>query len=150
MKLVELVREFFLNLLIPFIYLGYAILLVVFKEGNLPFSSPILNYLVFIAFIVGASLWLFSYFYRHPSVNFYPTAKELVTTGPYRLLRHPIYSGVALTFLSLSLLVQSWPAFWYALVVILPVNFGRARWEEKIFTEAFAEKYRRYQKETLF
>jgi len=149
-KVLEFLREALLNLLIPLLYLVYVILVI--KSGNwlLLLHPSFLEIILMLFLIFGLGLWLISYFYLYPSTYLYPRANQLVTTGPYRFIRHPVYLGVLIVFFSLSLLTKSWLALGYTLLIILPLNFGRTKWEEKILTEIFGEKYRRYQRQTLF
>jgi protein-S-isoprenylcysteine O-methyltransferase Ste14 len=71
---------------------------------------------------------------------------ELVTTGPYAFVRHPIYTGILLAMLG-SALGES--VFW-----VLPlVPFGAffvhsARREEELMTKRFPEQYPAYMQRT--
>ena len=71
---------------------------------------------------------------------------ELVTTGPYALVRHPIYGGILLAVLG-SAVGQS--VFWLLpLIVYGPVFIRSARREERHLSEQFPESYRAYEKRT--
>ncbi len=60
---------------------------------------------------------------------------EMVESGPYGRVRHPIYSGVVLAALGWSLLSGSWPAA--ALSSVLAVLFdAKSRREEDWLSEA--------------
>jgi len=68
---------------------------------------------------------------------------QLATTGPYRLVRHPIYLGGLLFFAGLSL-AFTWPAV--ALSGCLAVMWGvKTRVEERFLAEQFPQydAYRR-------
>ena len=72
----------------------------------------------------------------------------LVTSGPYRIIRHPIYAAVLLIlgsifFLSANLLVG---LGWIGMT-ILEVS-SRIRYEELLMLEYFGEQYREYMKRT--
>jgi protein-S-isoprenylcysteine O-methyltransferase Ste14 len=75
-----------------------------------------------------------------------PTIKEdheLVTSGPYAIVRHPIYSG----FLLLALGVVIYYGSWGAIVIFagLFISFWlKARQEEVLMTKQFPEKYPAY------
>ena len=71
---------------------------------------------------------------------------ELVTTGPYALVRHPIYGGMLLAMLG-SVIGQS--VFWLLpLIVYGPLFIRSARREEKLLLEQFPERYPAYLKRT--
>lgn len=55
---------------------------------------------------------------------------ELVTTGPYRLARHPIYGGIVLFMLGTALVVDSVTGFVVA-ALLMPFFMVKARYEEK-------------------
>lgn len=71
---------------------------------------------------------------------------ELVTTGPYALVRHPIYGGMLLAMLG-SALAQS--LLWLApLLVYGPLFIRSARREERLLLERFPQRYPGYLKRT--
>jgi protein-S-isoprenylcysteine O-methyltransferase Ste14 len=81
--------------------------------------------------------------------SFVPKAHQgtgLVTTGPYGLVRHPIYLGLALLGAGDALAFASWPALMIVLCGIVPTFAWRARAEEKLL--GFAERYAVYRQRT--
>ena len=71
---------------------------------------------------------------------------ELVTTGPYALVRHPIYSGLLLAILG-SAIGQS--VFWLLpLIVYGPHFILSARREEELLIEQFPDRYPAYMERT--
>lgn len=74
---------------------------------------------------------------------------ELITRGPYRVVRHPLYTGVAL-------LVLPWAGFllnsWLGLLVGL-VLYGASRWfakrEDAELAERFGPAWERYARSVL-
>ncbi len=86
-----------------------------------------------------------------PAWSLAPTAHEamgLVTTGPYRLVRHPIYLGLSMLALGQALAFASWPAFLVLLAGIIPTFVWRAAAEEKVLTATFGKRYALYQTQT--
>ena len=73
---------------------------------------------------------------------------QVVEKGPYRLVRHPSYTGVLFTFIGLSLAVQSLGAL-LVLLAIFIVSFGyRMRVEEKTLLTELGDRYANYMKQT--
>jgi protein-S-isoprenylcysteine O-methyltransferase Ste14 len=67
---------------------------------------------------------------------------ELVTTGPYATIRHPIYTGILLAMLG-SAIGQS--LFWVLpLVGCVPYFIYSARREEELMAEQFPQQYPAY------
>ena len=101
--------------------------------------------------VAGAALVLRSRAELGPAWSFVPKAGQgtgLVTTGPYRLVRHPIYLGLALLAMGEALAFSSWPAFMIVLSGIVPTFAWRARAEEKLLSRTFGEGYAVYQQRT--
>jgi len=71
---------------------------------------------------------------------------ELVRTGPYRLVRHPIYSGILLAFLGTAVAV-SW--YWLLALVASGAYFGYSAFmEERYMTSRFPDSYPDYKHST--
>ena len=71
---------------------------------------------------------------------------ELVTTGPYSTVRHPIYSGIILAMAGTAVAV-SW--YWLVAVVLLGAYFlYSAAVEERYMTGLFPDAYPRYKQST--
>jgi protein-S-isoprenylcysteine O-methyltransferase Ste14 len=72
----------------------------------------------------------------------------LVTTGPYRLVRHPIYSGFLLLAVGEALAFTSWPAAMIVLAALAPTFVWRARAEERLLCRMFSDCYAVYRQRT--
>jgi protein-S-isoprenylcysteine O-methyltransferase Ste14 len=71
---------------------------------------------------------------------------ELVTTGPYRSIRHPIYSGVILAMIGTTIAVS---LSWLVWVVVLGACFaGSAIAEERFMAGRFPDSYPQYKRST--
>ena len=69
----------------------------------------------------------------------------LVTKGPYRISRNPMYTGLAAAYVGAALLVGTW---WPLIIAPLPV-LATHRWvigpEEEYLKRRFGAEYERYQ-----
>jgi protein-S-isoprenylcysteine O-methyltransferase Ste14 len=72
---------------------------------------------------------------------------ELVTSGPYRLVRHPIYLGMIIALFGTALVLGG---LWLFIFVICGSYFAfiAARVEEHLMTEQFPDQYPAYKKRT--
>jgi len=69
---------------------------------------------------------------------------QLATSGPYALVRHPIYSGMLGMLLATGLAISHWAALLAALIIFFIGTTIRVRSEEKLLREAFGEKFETY------
>ena len=71
---------------------------------------------------------------------------ELITTGPYRYVRHPIYTGVTFAMLGSALAIGAWWLLLY--VFVISYFIYSAKVEERIMLEKFPTLYPDYMKRT--
>jgi protein-S-isoprenylcysteine O-methyltransferase Ste14 len=101
--------------------------------------------------LAGAALVVKSRAELGPAWSLVPMADQgtgLVTTGPYRLVRHPIYLGFIMLVTGEALAFGSWPAFTIVLCGIVPTFVWRARAEEKLLDTTFGDRYIVYRQRT--
>ena len=96
---------------------------------------------------IGFAIWARLYIGRNWSPR--PAVKEhheLVTTGPYAYVRHPIYTGILLATLGSALLGT---LFGIVMFIVLAITFAlRIGKEEQLMLELFPRHYPEYQKHT--
>lgn len=74
---------------------------------------------------------------------------QLVQSGPYAFVRHPMYFGWWAAMLGLTLLYPVWAVLLMLIFSVISF-FGRARREEAALAERFGEKWEQYTKRTRF
>jgi len=74
--------------------------------------------------------------------------QQVVRSGPYRLLRHPSYTGLLLACLGFGIAVQNWLSLLLAVALPLTALLYRIHVEEKELVASLEAKYQRYQEET--
>jgi protein-S-isoprenylcysteine O-methyltransferase Ste14 len=114
------------------------------------FVGPRVTYLGLFLAAIGVALIAWSVRELGSSITPFPKPLprgELVQTGPYRLLRHPIYVGGTVFFAGLSLAFSAWGL---ALTAVLGLFWvAKARVEERYLLERFPE-YAEYRARTWF
>lgn len=74
-------------------------------------------------------------------------ARLVVTHGPYRFTRNPMYVGLTLAYLGLSaVLNHAWPVVLLPVVLVVLTRFVIAR-EEAHLADRFGEEYERYRRQ---
>ena len=68
---------------------------------------------------------------------------ELVRDGPYRYVRHPIYTGLLLAFIGCAIARNEWRGV-LAIAIIYAGFWRKLKLEERWMTEQFGDGYRRY------
>ncbi|MGE5432200.1 MAG: methyltransferase family protein [Syntrophomonadaceae bacterium] len=75
---------------------------------------------------------------------------ELVTKGPFKLIRHPQYMAQILTDLGAALALLSYIVLPMVLFLEIPLLVMRAREEDRLLAKHFKEKFDNYRKKTGF
>jgi protein-S-isoprenylcysteine O-methyltransferase Ste14 len=89
--------------------LSVVVLVRVFRGGSLAVHSPVLGAFGAVVFACGIALAVFSRVQLGRNWGMPMTQKaepELVTSGPYRFVRHPIYSGLLAAVLGTALVTN--------------------------------------------
>jgi protein-S-isoprenylcysteine O-methyltransferase Ste14 len=68
---------------------------------------------------------------------------ELIVAGPYRWVRHPIYTGLLLAFVGSALAVGEWRGV-LAVAIVAASFWRKLKLEEAVMRREFGEAYARY------
>ncbi len=69
---------------------------------------------------------------------------RLRTSGPYAVVRHPIYLGILVYHVGASLALESALLLASTLAYILPLLLVRIAWEERVLRDGFGDDYASY------
>jgi protein-S-isoprenylcysteine O-methyltransferase Ste14 len=72
---------------------------------------------------------------------------ELIQSGPYSLVRHPIYSGILLAVFGSALFIGEWRAL-LGVCLVWFAHTLKARREEKLLSEQFGDTFAKYRQRT--
>lgn len=67
---------------------------------------------------------------------------QLITSGPFSIVRHPMYAGLILAALGSVLIYSTWTTVYFA--CFAPLMIVRARREEAALSAEFGEEWRKY------
>jgi protein-S-isoprenylcysteine O-methyltransferase Ste14 len=124
-------------------------LLRVFKAGSLAVHGAAPHVLGVALLVCGLCFAVWARIYLGRNWGMPMTQKdepELVTSGPYRFVRHPIYSGILLALAGTALATN---LYWLVVLVAIAAYFVySARVEERLMTASFPEAYTEYRTRT--
>jgi protein-S-isoprenylcysteine O-methyltransferase Ste14 len=72
------------------------------------------------------------------------SSDRIVSGGPFRLLRHPLYTGLFCIVSGFSMFTASLPGLLLVLFLFLPFLLQRIRIEERMLKEAFGPEYEKW------
>jgi|SRR5450432_2544474 protein-S-isoprenylcysteine O-methyltransferase Ste14 len=113
---------------------------------------PALDYAGFIAILIGLGIatWARIHLGRNWSDKVVIQAgHQLIRTGPYTRLRHPIYSGVLLGVLGTAVVLGEWRGV-VAFVLLLTNYAIKARKEDRVLRESFGEEFEEHKRRAGF
>jgi protein-S-isoprenylcysteine O-methyltransferase Ste14 len=117
--------------------------------SGLAIHSPVLQAVGMIVFLLGLAFAVWARIHLGRNWGMPMTQKdqpELVTSGPYRFVRHPIYSGVLLGLLGTALATSLY--FLIALGIVGAYFLYSASVEERLLAKTFPTAYRTYRAHT--
>lgn len=98
---------------------------------------------------VPAAFWVFTSIGRNVSETVLTKRDHaLVTSGPYRWIRHPLYTTGAVLLLAIGLMAANWFILLFALLAIVSLRLAVIPLEERELVNRFGDEYRRYMART--
>lgn len=129
-----------------------VVLLVMHRPDNwlgsevVPWHGPARYYVELAFVVVGLAFTLWARVQLAGNWSGSVTVKqqhELITSGPYRLVRHPIYAGALLAFLGTAIAQDQWRSL-LAFVIVWLAWWRKWRLEERFMQETFGAAYTNY------
>jgi protein-S-isoprenylcysteine O-methyltransferase len=121
-----------------------------YRAGLLP-HREVFQILGLAIFVIGLvfRFWAIIHLGRFFTVNVaIASDHRVIDSGPYRLVRHPSYTGSLLAFLGFALTIGNWLSL---LVMLVPIFFAfvyRMNVEERALHEGLGENYAAYARRT--
>ena len=122
-----------------------------FPAAAIPWQRTSLFLLGIICILLGVALrwyaiWtLGHYFTRDVAVS---VDQQVIQWGPYRVIRHPAYSGTFLTMLGVGLAVTNWASLATLLICVFLGHLYRVSVEEKALIQTIGQPYIEYMQHT--
>ena len=118
-----------------------------------PLSVPAIVGTAAVLVLMGGAIGLFAASSRELGRNWSLVARmrddhQLVRTGPYARVRHPIYLGMLLFLLAFAVGLGHWAQLVIALPVFLAGTAIRTRLEDGLLEQQFGEEFRDYRRAT--
>ena len=148
LRFVAAIVLIFFSLRIATARVHYANSALIFSYNIFP-RSLFLGWTAAVLSVVGLSFAIWARVHLGRNWSSRPAVKEhheLVTTGPYAYVRHPIYTGIIMMAFATALTVS---IFGIGVFVIASFTYiSRIGKEEKIMLELFPKEYPEYRKRT--
>jgi len=129
-----------------FVFIQFLGLAIIFLTDS-AFSK---NYFLLIVEISGILLGFWAIItMKLDNLRIYPDLKEnakLVVSGPYKIVRHPMYLAIILTITPLTIEYFSWLRFVVSLIILIDLLF-KLNYEEQLLLNNFMN-YKTYSKKT--
>jgi protein-S-isoprenylcysteine O-methyltransferase Ste14 len=125
---------------LPFLIVGLTLNLIFPEFFSAGGPSTFLTRVSILILIPGIIIWFWSVYLILTKIP----NKELITSGPYSIVKHPLYTGVALFVLPwVGILGNTWLGIFIGIIVYIGSRIYSTE-EEKILAKIFGERWDRY------
>ena len=124
---------------------------IYFRRQNIGTLTGLFQWLGLLLMIAGATFrqWalihLGRFFSRTVQIE---SEHKVITTGPYRWIRHPAYTGMIAVYIGLSMAIGTWLGALAAFIAVTGSLLYRIRVEEQALLTALGNEYREYMQHT--
>lgn len=130
---------------LPFLFVGLLLNILYPLIFNVGGPSSALTILAIMILIPGIIIWAWSVILIITKVS----KNELITNGPYALVKHPLYTGFAFLVLPwIGILLNSWIGMIFGLILYIGSRIYSPREEEKL-AMMFGKSWEEYKKKVL-
>lgn len=121
-------------------------------EPSLPIPRSITKFLGMAIWAAGTALFVWTLAHLRAAFfgNVAPVTDRLVTSGPYRWVRHPLYLSMIVALLGVTVALRGVWGVAGVFVLFAPAVAYRARLEEKALAHKFGPEWDAYVRQTRF
>ena len=127
------------------VYVPFVILVLQYHNVPLIEFSTLKYFSAIFLMIVGVLLLVLSYRSLikdgEADLTFSVKSRKLVTSGPYRYVRNPMYLGILVLVVGESLYFSSVPLFVFAVLIAFSMVYYVAHFEEFALANQFGQEY---------
>ena len=135
-------QDYFIILLVMSVLLNFVFPVPAFLSPPFTYSGFLI-----IGFGFVMALWSRSLFLKNSTtLQLYEEPTSLVTSGPFRLSRNPIYLGMASILLGVTVVQGTLVALAFPVIFVMVIEFFIIPGEEQNLEKIFGERYREYKK----
>jgi protein-S-isoprenylcysteine O-methyltransferase Ste14 len=125
---------------LPFLIIGLLLNIIIPSLFNVGGPSVVLKVISIIILIPGVTIWIWSVVLILTKVP----QKKLITSGPYSLVKHPLYTGVALLVIPwIGFLFNTWLGALIGIIVYIGARIFSPE-EEEALSKLFGASWDEY------
>ena len=120
----------------------------VFPQGNfIKFPYNLFGIIIMMGGLFFIS-WTYKLFQKYKTPEDFSKSKKVVTEGPYKFSRNPMYIGSILFLIGLSILLGNYITFICPIIFFIVIDKGFILFEEKKMEKELGKQYLNYKKKT--